>query len=52
MKNVKDSKVVVIGLGFLMEYIHPCFKNALQDKVKCGQVLEKVNLNGFILIYL
>ena len=49
MKNVKDSKVVVIGLGFLMEYIHPCFKNALQDKVKdniIGVTADEKDLQG------
>ena len=29
-----DKKVTIIGLGFLMEYIFPCFRKAMGDRVK------------------
>ena len=49
MKKISESKVVVIGLGFLMEYIHPCFKNALKDAVKdniIGVTADEKDLQG------
>lgn len=51
MKRISESKIVVIGLGFLMEYIHPCFKNALKDEVKdniIGVTADEKDLQGKI----
>lgn len=33
MKPVSQSKTVIIGMGFLMEYIFPCFQKAMGDGV-------------------
>ncbi|MEA5049979.1 MAG: L-2-amino-thiazoline-4-carboxylic acid hydrolase [Oscillospiraceae bacterium] len=32
MRAFKDAKVVIIGMGFLMEYIFPCFRMAMGEK--------------------
>ena len=31
MKKGADTKIVIIGMGFLMEYIMPCYKKLLGD---------------------
>lgn len=33
MKDMKDCRVTIIGLGFLMEYIFPCFRKAMGEGV-------------------
>lgn len=32
MKPIQNAKAVIIGMGFLMEYIFPCWKNAMGEK--------------------
>lgn len=49
MKSIRESKVVIIGLGFLMEYITPCFKNALGESMKTnivGVTADEKDLEG------
>ena len=33
MRAFVNAKAVIIGMGFLMEYIFPCWKNAMGAKV-------------------
>ena len=32
MKPFSEAKVTIIGLGFLMEYIFPCFRRAMGER--------------------
>lgn len=33
MKDMKDCRVTIIGMGFLMEYIFPCFRKSMGEGV-------------------
>ena len=49
MKPVSESKIVIIGLGFLMEYIYPCFVNSLHEKITeniIGVTADEKDLQG------
>ncbi|SBW00636.1 conserved hypothetical protein [uncultured delta proteobacterium] len=44
MKADKDSKIVIIGMGYLMEYIAPCYQAFLQEN--CGANLLAVTADS------
>jgi prephenate dehydrogenase len=49
MKPCKERKIVIIGLGFLMEYIFPCFREIFGDDVKSriiGVTADEADLAG------
>lgn len=49
MKAFSESRAVIIGMGFLMEYIFPCFRAAMGEKVKeqvVAVTADTVDLEG------
>ena len=49
MKPFRKRKIVIIGLGFLMEYIFPCFKKIYGDESKnmiIGVTADEADLEG------
>jgi len=33
VKNKRDTKIAILGMGYLMEYIYPCYENLLGDNI-------------------